>query len=123
MALTALLALALALAVSPAPADESAYRAATQLWLACLAERAEALDTPMEPVDIVVDAAFAECAAPKNGLLSAMMPPPAGATPEALQAATLAQLKASNREWLTGMVLRERRVRQMNERAQELHSR
>jgi hypothetical protein len=95
---------ALALAASTAPADESADSAARQAWAACLAERVEALDTPTEPVDTVVQAAFAACVAQEDGL----------------EASTLTQLKASNRERLTGIVLR---VRQMNERAQELNSR
>ena len=112
--------LALALVASPVPADESAYGAAKQVWAACLAEKVETLDTPIEPVDAVVLEAFGECAAQEKELLSAMMPHNKGAAPEAWQASTLAQLKASNREWLTGIVLR---VRQMNERAKELHSR
>lgn len=112
--------LALALAAPPVPADESAYSAAKQIWAACLAEKVDTFDTPIEPVDAVVLAAFGECAAQEKGLRSAMMSHNKGTAPEVWQAATLAHLKASNREWLTGIVLR---VRQMNERAKELHPR
>jgi predicted lipoprotein len=96
--------LVLALAASSTPADESADRAAKQAWATCLSENADTLAAPTATVDTVVQAAFAACAAEESRL----------------QASARTQLRASHREWLTGMIMR---VRQMNERAQELQSR